>query len=68
MSKKVKVKSNRSAAKRFKITASGKIKRAKSGGSHLNVKKSRKRKKGLKDPEIIEGSAAIRIKTYVPYK
>ena len=68
MSKKVKVKSNRSAAKRFKITASGKIKRAQGGGSHLNVKKSRKRKRRLNDPEFIDGAKANRIKTYVPYK
>ena len=40
---KIKMKSNRSAAKRFKITANGKVKRYKGGGSHLNVKKNSKR-------------------------
>jgi large subunit ribosomal protein L35 len=64
---KIKVKSNRSAAKRFKLTGSGKIKRANGGKSHLNVKKSRKRKRRLLNPDIIEGSKAIRIKTYLPY-
>ena len=65
---KVKVKSNRSAAKRFKLTASGKVKRNKGGGSHLNEKKSRKRKRRLNEPVFLEGNAAKRIKTYVPYK
>ncbi len=65
---KVKVKSNRSAAKRFKLTGTGKVKRAKGGGSHLNVKKNRKRKRRLNEPEFLTGSEAKRIKTYVPYK
>ncbi len=65
---KIKVKTNRSAAKRFKLTASGKVKRARGGGSHLNEKKGRKRKRRLNNPEFMDGNAAKRIKTYVPYK
>lgn len=65
---KIKVKTNRSAAKRFKLTGSGKVKRARGGGSHLNVKKARKRKRRLNSPKFLEGSEARRIKTYVPYK
>ncbi len=64
---KIKVKTNRSAAKRFKLTGSGKIKRASGGKSHLNVTKSRKRKRRLLNPDIIEGTRAIRIRKYVPY-
>ena len=63
-----KVKTNRSAAKRFKLTGSGKIKRARGGGSHLNAKKARKRKRRLNAPEFLDGNEARRIKTYVPYK
>ncbi len=65
---KIKMKTNRSAAKRFKVTASGKVKRARGGGSHLNEKKGRKRQRRLNSPEFIDGNAAKRIKTYVPYK
>lgn len=65
---KVKVKSNRSAAKRFSVTGSGRVKRARGGGSHLNVKKNRKRKRRLNSPDYLEGSDAKRIKSYVPYK
>ncbi len=64
---KQKVKTNRSAAKRFHLTASGKVKRARSGKSHLNVKKSRKRLRRLGSPDYIVGEAAKRIKKYVPY-
>lgn len=65
---KIKMKSNRSAAKRFKHTGSGKIKRAQGGGSHLNAKKARKRKRRLNESVFLSGSEARRIKTYVPYK
>ena len=64
---KVKVKTNRGAAKRFRVTASGKIKRSRAGKSHLNVKKSRKRKRRLLSPDFIEGSRAKRIRKIVPY-
>ncbi len=64
---KVKVKTNRGAAKRFKVTASGKIKRAKGSKSHLNAKKTRKRKRRLLSPDFIEGARAKRIKNIIPY-
>jgi large subunit ribosomal protein L35 len=53
---KVKMKSNRSAKKRFKITGTGKIKRWKSGGSHYNTKKSKKRKRALRKPDFVHPS------------
>lgn len=65
---KQKMKSNRSAAKRFRFTASGKVKRARGGGSHLNIKKNRKRMRRLKSPDYLEGAEAKRIRLYVPYK
>ncbi|RUM28140.1 MAG: 50S ribosomal protein L35 [Aquifex sp.] len=51
---KVKMKTNRSAAKRFKITAKGKIKRWKSGGAHYNTKKSSKRKRQLRKATYVK--------------
>ncbi|WP_457601268.1 50S ribosomal protein L35 [Hydrogenivirga sp.] len=45
---KVKMKTNRSAKKRFKVTATGKIKRWRGGGSHYNTKKDPKRKRRLR--------------------
>lgn len=63
---KVKMKTNRSSAKRFTYNAGGKIKRNRGGGSHLNVKKSAKRKRRLNEKVYLEGSSAVRIKSYVP--
>ncbi|RLJ70010.1 LSU ribosomal protein L35P [Hydrogenivirga caldilitoris] len=51
---KVKMKSNRSAKKRFKVTAKGKIKRWKSGGSHYNTKKEPKRKRRLRKATYVK--------------
>jgi large subunit ribosomal protein L35 len=64
---KIKVKTNKGAAKRFKVTASGKVMRNRSGKSHLNVKKSRKRKRRLISPHYIDGVAAKRIRKLIPY-
>ena len=62
-----KMKTNRSAAKRFSATGSGKIRRNKGGKSHTNIKKSSKRMRRLLEPDFMEGSAAKRNKAYVPY-
>jgi large subunit ribosomal protein L35 len=43
-----KIKTNRGAHKRFRITASGKIKRTKAYASHILTKKSSKRKRKLR--------------------
>ena len=64
---KIKMKSNKGAAKRFKLTGSGKIKRARGGKSHLNVKKDAKRRRRLVSGDYLEGAAAKRIRTYLPY-
>ena len=60
-----KMKSNRSAAKRFKITGTGKVRRMSGGKCHLNIKKGRKRMRRLGSPVIMEGTRAIKIKRYV---
>ena len=64
---KIKMKTNRSAAKRFSLTGTGKIKRRKGGKSHINVKKNSKRMRRLVSPNYIEGKAAEKIKSYIPY-
>ncbi len=45
-----KMKSNSAAAKRFKKTANGKLKRRKAFRSHILTSKSRKRKRALRKP------------------
>ncbi len=59
---KVKLKTNRSAKKRFKVTAKGKIKRWRSGGSHYNTKKSPDRKRRLRKPSYVKDNMVDHIK------
>ncbi len=57
-----KLKTHRGAAKRFKITATGKIKRSKACKSHLLTKKSAKRKRSLRKPGYVDSANLKAIK------
>ena len=57
-----KMKTHRGAAKRFKITGSGKIKKSKAYKSHLLESKTSKRKRGLRKAEIISPGDERRVK------
>jgi large subunit ribosomal protein L35 len=57
-----KMKSNRSAMKRFHITATGRIKRQRAFVRHLLTKKARKRKRNLRQAALVSPSDAGRIK------
>lgn len=56
-----KIKTNRAAAKRFRKTGSGKIKRSKAFRKHLLGKKSAKRKRGLRKPGLVDKADQARI-------
>ncbi len=62
-----KMKTNRGAAKRFKATGSGKIRRSKAFTSHILTKKSTKRKRNLRKSGLIDGSDAKAVKRMLPY-
>jgi large subunit ribosomal protein L35 len=62
-----KVKSNRGAAKRFKATGSGKIRRSKAFTSHILTKKSTKRKRNLRKSGLIADSDCKAIRRMLPY-
>ncbi|MCP3890979.1 MAG: 50S ribosomal protein L35 [Desulfobulbaceae bacterium] len=62
-----KMKTNRGAAKRFKLTGSGKLKRNKAYASHILTKKSTKRKRGLRQTDIVDPSNVKGIKRILPY-
>jgi large subunit ribosomal protein L35 len=47
-----KMKSHRAAKKRFKLTATGKLKRQRAGKRHLLTSKNRKRKRNLSDSQV----------------
>ena len=48
-----KQKTHKGAAKRFKLTGTGKVKRKKAYGRHILTKKSRKRKRGLRKSALV---------------
>ncbi len=62
-----KMKTHRGAAKRFKATGSGKIKRSKAFTSHILTKKSTKRKRGLRKSGLLSTADVKTVKRMLPY-
>ena len=62
-----KMKSKRGAAKRFKATASGKIKRWKGWKSHLLEWKQPKRRRSLRKGTLVSPADTKRIRKLLPY-
>ena len=63
-----KMKTNRSAAKRFSFTKSGRVKHKKAFLRHLNRSKNRNRKRHLRRPGMLNATDAQRVHLMVPYK
>ncbi len=63
-----KIKTHRGAAKRFSLTKSGKVKRAKAYKRHILNKKSTKRKRNLRKGTFIADVEAKNVKLLIPYK
>ncbi|MEG6617051.1 50S ribosomal protein L35 [Peptococcaceae bacterium 1198_IL3148] len=61
-----KIKTHRGAAKRFKRTGSGKIKRWHAYHSHILGKKSPKRKRNLRDGAMVNDADMKRIEKLIP--
>ena len=61
-----KVKTKRAAAKRFKKTGTGELKRMKAYKSHILTKKSTKRKRNLRKATTID-HANLNMKKVLPY-
>ena len=62
-----KMKTKRGAAKRFKKTGSGKIKRSKAFTSHILTKKSTKTKRKLRKSGLVDPANAPTIRKILPY-
>lgn len=62
-----KMKTHRGAAKRFKKTGTGKLKRSKAFTSHILTKKSAKRKRNLRKAGIVFKGDQRRIAQLLPY-
>jgi large subunit ribosomal protein L35 len=63
-----KIKTNRSAAKRFRITASGKIKRNKAYKRHILSNKGKKQKRHLRKATTVVAAESKNIRKLIPYK
>lgn len=59
------MKSNRGAAKRFRVTKSGKIKRHSAFHNHILTKKSAKRKRKLRKESMVDASDAAKVRQMI---
>ena len=62
-----KMKTTKAAAKRFKTTGTGKLKRNKAYKSHILTKKSQKRKRNLRKEAMTDATNVKSIKKILPY-
>jgi large subunit ribosomal protein L35 len=62
-----KQKSSRGAAKRFKLTGSGKLKRRKAYLRHILTSKTRKQKRHLGKSVVVDATNARAIERLLPY-
>ncbi len=61
------IKTKKSAAKRFKITASGKVLRPAAGRRHLAETKKPKRRRNLRGTSVVDRTDEYRIKQSLPF-
>jgi len=62
-----KLKTRKSAAKRFKRTGTGKLRRNRAGGRHLLTKKNAKRKRRLGQSTLVKSTELKRARAAIPY-
>ena len=63
-----KIRTNKSAAKRFRITGSGKVKRNKAYKQHILSSKGKKRKRHLRQGTLVAAAEVKNIRKLIPYK
>lgn len=66
MAKKIKMKTKKAAAKRFKITGSGQLKRGRAYTSHFAANKTVKQRRQLRKSKLVSNSDYSRIKDLLP--
>ncbi len=62
-----KMKTSRSAAKRLKLTGTGKLKSNKAYKRHILTKKTRKNKRNLRKPAMVDATNIKTMKKILPY-
>ena len=61
-----KIKTNRAAAKRFKVTGTGKLKRSKAYKRHILTKKTTKTKRNLRKAALVDATNVKNMKKIGP--
>ena len=61
------MKTHRGAAKRVKKTGTGKLKRMRSNKSHILTKKTTKRKRRLRQPDLVSKADEKKLNKILPY-
>ena len=62
-----KMKTSSAAAKRFKVTGTGKLKRSKANKNHILTKKAAKRKRNLRKATMTDATNVKNMKKILPY-
>ena len=62
-----KIKTHSGAKKRFKLTKTGKVKRAHAYKSHILNKKTTKRKRNLRAAAVVDATNVAKVKKMIPY-
>lgn len=65
---KLKLKTHRGAAKRFKITGAGKVTRAAAFKRHILTSKSSKKKRQMRGNLVVSPADAAKVKRMLPYE
>jgi large subunit ribosomal protein L35 len=63
-----KLKTHKGASKRFKKTATGKVKRGRSHLRHILTSKSKKRKRNLGSPALVSDGDLAKVLRMIPYQ
>ncbi len=63
-----KMKTRKSAAKRYRVTGTGKVKYKKQGSRHILTKKTTKRKRNLRHSGVLSDPETKKARIMLPYK
>ena len=64
---KIKLKTKRAAAKRYRVTGSGRVKVGRKGKQHIFTNKSRKRKRNLRGTKLLGPADEAKALRLIPY-
>jgi large subunit ribosomal protein L35 len=63
-----KLKTHRGAAKRFKVTATGKVTRGAAFKRHILTSKTTKSKRQMRGSKVVADGDAVKVRLMLPYK